>query len=117
MKLSRDKKQFEIIPERAQVINLIFDMKLEGKGSKRTARELNQSNLWKPPGRNGRPPSWRENSIDNILHNNRSVIDEFQQQKFIKTKDGKRERIPVGDPILDYYPVIIDKEKFNRVQQ
>jgi len=91
-------------------------MKLEGKGSKRTARELNQSDLWKPRGRNGRPPSWRENCIDNILHNNRSVIGEFQQQKF-KTKDGKRERIPVEDPILDYYPVFIDKEKFNRAQQ
>jgi DNA repair exonuclease SbcCD ATPase subunit len=42
---------------------------------------------------------------------NRAVIGEFQPYKLV---DGKRQ--PIGDPIPDYFPPVIDKELFYQVQ-
>jgi DNA invertase Pin-like site-specific DNA recombinase len=110
LKLSDDKKEFIINDEAKKVINLIFDLKLEGKGSERIAKDLNKSNLWKPPGRKGKIPSWRKSYIDKLLHDDKRLIGEHQLCKVI---DGKR--IPIGEPIFDY-PAIIDQDKYNRVQ-
>ncbi|MBN1181810.1 MAG: recombinase family protein [Bacteroidales bacterium] len=105
---------YEKIKSAVDVINLIFDMKLKGKGSERIARELNQSEVWCPPGKKGKSSSWRASYVSKILYNNRTVLGEFQPYKKEKGKHSKR--IPVGDPISNYYPAIIKEEKFNRVQ-
>lgn len=110
--------EYKIIPEAVEVINSIFDMKLEGKGSERIARFLNQTDKWKPPSRKSRRPevkqkqaSWRKSYIDKILYNNREVIGEYQPHKMV---DDKRK--PVGDPISNYFPAIIDENKYFNVQ-
>ena len=111
LKLSEDKTKFEVNHKAEAAINLIFDMKLKGKGSESIAKELNQSMLWKPSGRKDKLPSWRKSYINKLLHNNRALIGEFQP--YIKV-NGKRLR--EGEPILGYYPSIISIEKYNRVQ-
>ena len=107
---------YEVIPEVAQVINQIYDMKLKGKGSERITKELNNSNVWKPNGRKGKPAGWRKSFIDKLLHNDRRLIGEQQFYTMQKDDQGKRKRIPDGEPISNYFPPIIDKEKFDRVQ-
>jgi chaperonin cofactor prefoldin len=117
LKLSEDRKSFIVLTERAQVINQIYEMKLVGKGSGLIEQELNKSDVWKP--KNG----WRKSYINKNLRN-RAVIGEFQPHGKVKAKAkderGKEiekvERQPVGDPIPDYYPAIVEKELFNRVQ-
>jgi len=114
LRLSEDKSEFIVLPERAEVINQIFEMKLAGKGSTWIETQLNeQKGIWKP--KNG----WRKSYINKLLHNNRELIGEFQSHKKIandKNKD-KYERVPEGDPIPNYFPAITDKKKFNRVQE
>lgn len=68
LKLSKDKTYFDIIKPAEEVINLIFDMKLAGKGSETIAKDLNQSPLWKPAGRKDKVPSWRKSYINKILY-------------------------------------------------
>ncbi|MDR9785881.1 MAG: recombinase family protein [Peptococcaceae bacterium MAG4] len=112
LKLSQDRTKFILIPEAAKAIELIFRKKLAGKGAERIARELNDDpNIWKPP-RTGpkKTGGWRGSYINKILRN-RAVIGEFQPYKLV---DGKRQ--PIGDPIPDYFPPVIDKELFYQVQ-
>lgn len=118
LRLSDDRKTFIVIADRAEVINLIFDMKLEGKGADRIARELNQMDVWKPVSNRKNKlsgkisePSWRKSYIIKVLYDNRAVIGEYQPYEKI---DGKR--VPKGDPIADYYPKIVDESKFYRLQ-
>jgi DNA invertase Pin-like site-specific DNA recombinase len=105
LKLSKDKTDFLLIPERAKVIELIYRKRLEGKGITRIETELNaDSDIWRPA--NG----WRKSYIVKILRS-RAVIGEFQPHKMV---DGKRQ--PIGDPIPDYFPPAISEELFYQVQ-
>lgn len=119
------KDRFEVIPEVAEAVNRIFDMKLAGKGKHSIVKELNADpTVWKPPqgGRN-KTGGWRESYVSKILCN-RAVIGEYQPCRTvtaeITTNNGKtkqKRRVPVGPPIPDYFPPIISREKFNRVQE
>jgi hypothetical protein len=51
LKLSKDRSVFHPIPDRVEVIKRIFEMKLNGIGTERMARILNQSDCWKPESR------------------------------------------------------------------
>ncbi|MGI6544081.1 MAG: recombinase family protein [Limnochordia bacterium] len=100
------------MPEAAKAVELIYRKKLAGKGTGRIERELNEDpNVWKPPktGRN-KTGGWRKSYITKILRT-KAVIGEFQPHKLV---DGKRQ--PIGDPIPDYFPPVIDKELFYQVQ-
>ena len=110
LRLSKDRSHFEIIPERALVIPMIFQMKVDGVGSESIARTLNEQDVWKPKGPRNRGGGWRKSYIEKILHG-RAVIGEFQPHKM---KDGKR--VPDGEPITDYFPAVVDQELFNQVQ-
>lgn len=112
LKLSEDRTEFFVIPERAEAIELIFRLKSQGFGKTRIERTLNSDpTIWKPEksGRN-QTGGWRASYIQKILRN-RAVIGEFQPHRMV---NGKRQ--PVGDPIPDYYPVIVDPDLFHSVQ-
>jgi DNA invertase Pin-like site-specific DNA recombinase len=96
--------KFEVIPEIAVAINKIFRLKLEGYGSGRIAYILNQDGGLKPK------RGWRKSYVDKILRN-RAVIGEYQLYSRTSIK-----RVPVGDPIPGYYPVIVETELFYQVQ-
>ncbi len=112
---------YEKIKGAKEVINQIFDMKLEGFGSNRIAKELNkrEPEVWKPKPRvrtlkDGtkvtRPASWRPSYIVKLLHNNRELLGEYQPHIL---QDGVR--VPIGDPIPNYFPAIISEKKFYEV--
>lgn len=111
LELSEDKKSFKVIKERARVIELIFQMRLEGKGRERIVKELNQTDLWKPQGKRNPYPSWKPSYIEKIL-NNPAVIGEIYPHKLIHGK-----RVKDGEPIIDYYPAIIEKEVYEKVNR
>lgn len=114
LKLDEGKTKFFTIPDRAKEIQNIFQMKLSGKGATAIVHELNVTeDIWKPTSRDKRKgcDGWRESYIKKILKN-RAVIGEFQPYKMI---NGKRQ--PIGEPLLDYYPSIVDKNIFYRVQE
>lgn len=114
LKLNEAKTQFDIIENRKKTICHIFGMKLAGKGATTIVRELNSTpGIWKPGSTNKRKhgEGWRESYVKKILQN-RSVIGEFQPHKLLK---GTRE--PIGETIPDYFPAVIDKDVFYRVQE
>ena len=114
LKLRDDKTQFDTLKGPEEAIHRIFDMKLAGKGATTIIRELNSTpGIWKPGSTNKRKrgEGWRESYVKKILKS-RAVIGEFQPHRLLK---GNRE--PIGETIHDYFPTVIDKDVFYRVQK
>jgi len=106
LRLSVDRTAFEVVPERVATIRWIFDEAEKGKGSLHISRALNQHRVPTFATSKG----WHESYVSKVL-TNRAVLGEFQPHRYI---DGKRTRH--GDPVLEYYPAIIAREQFERIQ-
>jgi DNA invertase Pin-like site-specific DNA recombinase len=106
LKLADDRSTFDIIDHKAALVKQIFEYADEGRGSNQIARKLNVENVEPITSSNG----WHESYITKIL-TNRAVIGEYQPHHYVAGK-----RVPSGEPIDDYYPSIIDRDQFERVQ-
>jgi DNA invertase Pin-like site-specific DNA recombinase len=104
--LSADRTHYEVVAERADVIRRVFADYVSGVGMYTIARCLNKAGVRPFEGKNG----WHQSSVNKIL-GNRAVIGEFQAH----VKRGG-ERLPEGDPIPGYYPVIVEEPLFYRAQ-
>jgi len=101
-----DKQTFEVLPRAADTIRRIFDLKLQGKGSRSVAKELNQDDTaWE------RPKGWHAAYVNRIL-GNRAVIGELQTNKLVE-----RKQVPDGEPVEGYFPAIVDRDVFFAVQK
>jgi DNA invertase Pin-like site-specific DNA recombinase len=109
LKLSRDKTKFDIIKERADIVREIFEEAASGIGIYTIARRLNARSI--PPfGKSRRSNGWHQSSVNKIL-NNRAVLGEFQPHQKINGV-----RTPVGEPIIDYFPAVVDENIFYSAQ-
>jgi DNA invertase Pin-like site-specific DNA recombinase len=107
LKLSPDRKRYEEIPDRVKVVRSIFEDTVSGIGTYTITRRLNRRGINSFGGSNG----WQNGYVSKIL-TNRAVIGEFQPHK--RLPDGKR--VPVGDPIANYFPAIVEEDLFYRAQ-
>lgn len=98
--------KYEVIEERAASIREIYALAKDGWGISRLVGYANDNKLPAP----GKQETWHLSLIKRVL-TNRAVIGEFQPQRY----EG-RKRVPDGEPILDYYPVIVDPDLFHTVQ-
>lgn len=94
--------QFEIIEAKVKVVKTIFDLCITTCGLYGIARYLNQNKI--PVF--GKGKLWYRSYIKKII-SNRAVIGEFQSLSMI---DNKRQ--PLGDPIKDYFPAVVDENTF-----
>lgn len=97
---------YEPIPERVLVVERIFELSRQGNGKARIAVLLNADNTptFKPgPTTKG----WGPSSVDKVLRN-RAVFGEMQPY----TLSGKERREPIGEPIRDFFPVVISEDVF-----
>jgi DNA invertase Pin-like site-specific DNA recombinase len=106
LRLSADRTAFETVPERVAVLHWIFDEADQGKGSLQISRALNQQGIPTFAPSKG----WYESYISKVL-TNRAVLGEFQPHRYL---DGKRMRY--GEPIPNYFPAIVTREQFERIQ-
>ena len=106
LKLSSDKKRFEVIQKRADIVVSIFQDSTAGVGNYSITRRLNETHV--PPF--GRSKGWRSSSVNKIL-TNRAVLGEFQPHRLVDDR-----RVPDGDAIKDYFPAIVDEQLFYRAQ-
>ncbi|TAY81974.1 recombinase family protein [Rhizobium ruizarguesonis] len=104
--LSEDRTYFELVPERVAVVRSMFDEADLGKGSLQISRRLNSEGVPTFAPSKG----WYESYVSKVL-TSRAVIGEFQPHRYI---DGKR--VPHGDPIQDYFPAVVAREQFERIQ-
>ena len=101
-------KRFKAHPARAKAVREIFRLQIDyGWGFIRIARRLNDTGVacWATP-----DLKWSMSAVRNILLH-RGVTGHFQPRRM----EGKKQ-VPVGDPVLDYFPKIISFEDFERAQ-
>jgi len=106
LRLSSDRTRFEVIPERVEIVQRVFNEAASGIGMYVIARRLNSSNIPTFSASNG----WHQSYISKIL-SNRAVLGEFQPGV---RKDGIR--VPEGEAIKNYYPQIIEEKLFFQAQ-
>lgn len=102
LKLAEDRKSFAVHEERAAVVRQIFAYSIEGLGIGKIVERLNGK--VEPFGRSD---GWHHSSVAKIL-NNRAAIGEFQPHK----RDVNGRAVPEGDPIRNYFPVIVEPDRF-----
>ncbi|WP_367863441.1 recombinase family protein [Pseudomonas guariconensis] len=98
---------YNAIEHRVDVVKRIFELTIEGAGQRKIAKILNSENVpvFGTEGRN-KSGLWGSSSVSKILQN-RSVLGEYQpyvQEEGI--------RVIAGDPVINYYPAIIDESVF-----
>ena len=107
--------RYDLMPERAEVVRRIFDMTLRGLGKDKVSSVLNKEGV--PPfATKGKPANgWHTSYIAKIL-GNIATYGDFQPHKDTRTDDGKRFRVPDGDPVPDYYPFVISRDVYSRAR-
>ncbi|WP_192110093.1 recombinase family protein [Roseibium polysiphoniae] len=100
----------EFVPDedRANIVKRIFRETIEGYGRRTIANRLNEEGVPAFRGKNG----WHASSIAKIL-SSRAVFGEFQPG--IGSNSARNHR-PEGDPIKNYFPVIVDETTYWRAQ-
>lgn len=106
LKLSADRKKFELVPEKAKIVRSIFEMASEGKGKGFIARKFNTENV--PVMGDG--VRWHVSTIQKIMES-RAVIGEYQPGKMV---NGKRTLL---DPVPGYFPPVISMDLYSTVQR
>jgi hypothetical protein len=98
--------KYEVISERAHAIRTIFELARDGWGIGRLVRYANENGLAAP----GKVGTWHTSLVNRIL-SNEALIGRFQAKKVVNGK-----RVAIGEPIDDYFPVVIDPAVFHAVQ-
>ncbi|MCP4748029.1 MAG: hypothetical protein GY874_18115 [Desulfobacteraceae bacterium] len=112
LKLNKNTNEFEIIQERADIVRRIFNMTLDNVGKIAITQQFKVERV--PTF--GRSKGWQASYIQKIL-TNEAVIGAFQPHRIKETPNGNRKRIPEGALIEGYYPQIVNREVFLKVQR
>jgi DNA invertase Pin-like site-specific DNA recombinase len=118
--LSKDRKQFLPDPKRVPVVQRIFREYVDGIGQGTIAKRLNKDGV--PSFGKGRKKEksdgWHGGTVSKIIPN-RAVTGWYQPHRLeIVEENGVRTkvRVPVGEPIPDYFPRIIDEDLWLKAQ-
>jgi DNA invertase Pin-like site-specific DNA recombinase len=88
---------------KARTVRTIFDLTASGLGNTAVAKRLNRSHV-RPI--SGRAAAWSAGSVGQLV-TNRAVLGEYAPHTTkIDAETGKRTRVPDGDPVMLYPPVI-----------
>ena len=103
------RRRYVLNPEKAETVKLIFELFQNGNGSLKIKNILNERNI---PTFKG-AEYWEPSIISKILRN--PATHGFYQPQ--KQGTGKRDLIPAGEPIHDYFPAIVSLETFEQCQR
>lgn len=112
LRLDKETGEYVVIEDRVEIIRRIFDMALTGLGAGVISRQFHKEGL--PPF--GRSSAWHPSYIQKVL-NSEAVIGVFQPMRSDVRPDGRRDKIPDGEPIDDYFPAVVATEDFLRARQ
>jgi DNA invertase Pin-like site-specific DNA recombinase len=123
---TEDKKGFIVLEDKAESVRKVFEMRIGGYGINSIVSKANREG-WPVPGKPPlrridetneelamRPPTWHTSTVGRMLHN-RALLGEYQPHKNTRIDDALV-RVPTGEPILGYYPAILDETTFLRAQ-
>ncbi|MDX8395166.1 MAG: recombinase family protein [Mariprofundaceae bacterium] len=106
LQYNEETDSFDLIEERADLIRDIFCKSIAGMGQDRLAKELNEKKIpsW------GRANGWHQTYLQKLFQN-RALLGEFQPYSH---HNGIR--TPLGDPITDYFPAVLESDVFHAAQ-
>ena len=93
LKVNADRKSFTILPDQVEIVRAVFKMRLEGIGSLRIAQWLNTTHGW----------NWGSPQVARLLQNPAVVGTLTSQAGY--------------EPMLGYYPPVIDASDYYTVQE
>jgi len=108
LELSDDKKQYILRPDRAAIVQRIYQLAIDGYGKGATSKILNIEGV---PSFKGK--TWGVSSLEKVL-NNRAVLGEYQPYSVQVDDTGVRQKS--GAPIPNYYPAAVDESTFYQAQ-
>lgn len=114
LELSEDRTEFYLKKDKVEIVKYIYQKSINGMGVSQLIRHLNE-NLTQFPTPTTKSKLWARTSLSRIL-TDRSVLGEYQPHIGKHNGIGDKKRKPLGDPITDYYPQIIDEETFLKAQ-
>lgn len=104
-----------VIPEEAEVISLIFELRLAGMGKNGISRELNRRGI---PAKNG--GIWHDSVVETILKNEKYQGDLLLQKQYRVDHLNKIDRKNCGELpqylVTDNHEAIIERDTFAKVQ-
>lgn len=123
------KTGFVVLTDKVESIRKVFDMRIGGYGISSIVTRANQE-AWPCP---GKPPvrksgediadfelrvskgqqTWHTSTVGRLLQN-RALLGEYQPYVSDPNNDGGR--VVAGDPILNYFPAVLDERTFLRAQ-
>jgi DNA invertase Pin-like site-specific DNA recombinase len=107
---------FEIVPEEAEIVRLIFKWYLDGLGKPAIANQLNKLGV---PTRRGKV--WHQNTISRMLRNEKYTGDILLQKAFTPDCLSKRTQVNRGElpmyHVQEAHEPIIDHATFDAVQK
>jgi len=104
--------RFEVIEEKAAVVRRVFDLATkEGLGQRAICTVMNHEQHITTADNDAK---WTETSVRRVLLNP-AVMGRYQPYSY--DADNPRKRTEQGDPIEDYYPVIVPPEQFLDAQR
>lgn len=116
MQISDDRMEFNLVPDRVRVIEKMIEMKLEGIGCHTIANKLNEMKIpFFIKDKQGNDREWDSNMVTRYLHMPQ-LYGAFQPKHRVFNEHGTEQRVNNGDLRLNYYPAIINKEKFDLLQ-
>jgi Recombinase/Resolvase, N terminal domain len=101
-----DQMTGHVIEEKADMVRRVFKLALDGHGYHNIAKQFNIEGTL-PPGGRGR---WSGTLVKYYL-TNRIVLGEYQPCRSVEGRD-----VPEGDSVPGYYPAIVDRTTFFKVQ-
>src|SRR5215204_2265012 len=104
--LTDDRTAFVYLPDRAKIVQRIFDLSIAGVGGYTIAKLLNAEGV---PAF-GSSKRWDQSTIHNML-SSKATTGEYQRKQVLEGKE-----VPVGKPITDYYPAVLDSRTFDAAQ-
>jgi hypothetical protein len=108
LELSKDRSSFVFVPERAKIVRMIFELSIGGLGSYAIADRLTRQKI----APFGASEKWDHTTIDSMLRN-RAMLGERQPRSW----GGRGKKgAPVGEPISNYYPAVVDEATFQAAQ-
>lgn len=102
LKVSEDKSEYLLIPEKVELVQKIFDYCIQGMGTILIARELNTQGV---PLLSGKIKAWSPANVASTLGHH-GVYGLYIPSKAKNVA-----------PVEDQYPVIVSKERFDRAQE
>lgn len=104
-------KKFDEIPHKAAIVRRIYDMLESGLGTTSIALQFNQEGVETPRGKKGQ---WHHSAVLEIAKSKATIG--VYQPKLAKGGIRATRRPADGDPIENYYPVVIQPDQYYRVQ-